>query len=378
MKSTKLIALLLASALIGAQLAACGINGNDTADTTTSDDTTVEDGEVTAAPDDDGTPAYSKGLDENGFLKGIKASDYVTLPEYKGLEIDKSLMEVSEEDIQNEVDQILARYETYVEITDESAVIKDGDTVNIDYVGYVDEVQFDGGNTGKLGVDVTIGVTQYIDDFLEQLIGHHPGESFDIYVTFPEDYGKEELNGKEARFAITINHIHGEVIKAEMSDEIAKDYGFSTVDSLIEDIESFLLGNARFYFFVEVLKKAECEDVPQAAIDYIKNLDLLNIEYTATNYGYTLENYIQTINGCETMDEYFAAQAESYKADAILYLAAQAIAEIEGIIISSQDVIDGGYSSYLEMYGEPYMKQFILFQHRLPSFVAENGVVVEK
>ena len=358
MKLTKIIALLLAFALVGAQLAACGTNGDYT--------------------DEEGVPEYSKGLDENGFLRGIKASDYVTLPEYKGLDIDKSLMEVSDEDVQKEIDQILSRYETYVEITDENAAIKDGDTVNIDYVGYVDEVQFDGGNTGKLGVDVTIGVTQYIDDFLEQLIGHHPGESFDIYVTFPEDYGKEDLNGKEARFAITINHIHGEKIEAEMSDEIAKDYGFNTADALIEDIKSFLLGNDRFYFFVEILEKAECENVPQAAIDYIKNLDLLNAEYTASNYGYTLENYLLAMNGYETMDEYFAARADSYKKDAILYLAAQAMAEIEGITITSQEVVDEGYSSYLETYGEPYMKQFMLFQHRLPTFVAENGNVVEK
>ena len=372
MKSTKLIALLLASALVGAQLAACGVDGD------AADDTTVADGDVTAAPEDENIPAYSKGLDENGFIKGIKATDYVTLPEYKGLEIDKSLMEVSEDDVQVEIDQILSKYDSYVEITDESAAIKDGDTVNIDYVGYVDEVQFDGGNTGKLGVDVTIGVTQYIDDFLEQLIGHHPGESFDIYVTFPEDYGKEDLNGKEARFAITINHIHGETIKAEMSNEIAKDYGFNTAEDLIADIEAFLLGNARFYFFVEVIEQAECENIPTEAIEYIKNLDILNLEYTASSYGYTVENYVMTMYSCETMEDYYASKAESYESDAKLFLAAQAIAEIEGITVSSQDVISEGYSSYLETYGEPYMKQFMLFQHRIPSFIAENGVVVEK
>ena len=376
MKLTKLIALLLASALIGAQLASCAATGNEDNDTT--EETTVSD--ETAAPDDtddENVVAYSKGLDENGFIKGVKATDYVTLPQYKGIDIDKSLVEVDEADVQAEIEAILAEYETYVEITDEDATIKDGDTVNIDYVGYIDDVQFDGGNTGKLGTDVTIGVTQYIDDFLEQLIGHHPGEEFDIYVTFPEDYGKEDLNGKEARFAITINHIHGDIIEAEMSDEIAKNYGFNSVDELVADIREFLLGNARFYFFIEVIGDVECSDVPQAVIDYIKNLDLLYAEEQATSYGYAVEDYILLMNGCETMEEYYAEMQDDYEAEAKRYLAAQAIAEVEGITVTSEEIVNEGYYDYLEMYGEPYLKQFILFQHRIPAFIAENGNVVE-
>ncbi len=370
MKFTKLIALLLAAATVGVSFAACGLNGGDGEDTKEPDVTLAGDGEASDI-------TYSKGLDENGFIIGIKASDYVTLPEYKGLDIDKSLIEASEDDIQKEIDAILEKHETYVEITDENVAIKDGDTVNIDYVGYIDEVQFDGGNTGKLGTDVTIGVTKYIDDFIEQLIGHHPGEEFDIFVTFPEDYGKEELNGKEARFAITINHIHGDVIKAELNDEIAKGYGFNSVDELKEDIREFLVGNARFYFFLEVIAQAECSEIPASVIEYIKNLDYLNTEYYASMYGYTVEEYLLTMNGYETMNEYYAEMAESYAEDAKIYLAAQAIAEAEGIIVTSEEVVNEGYAEYLETYGEPYMKQFILFQHRIPSFIAENGNVVE-
>ncbi len=383
MKSTKLIALMLASALVCAQLASCSEADKDGVDTTSNSEDTTE-ADVTGATDgsgddtaeDENLPGYSKGLDANGFLKGIKATDYVSLPPYKGIDIDKSLVEVDEADVQAEIDQILARYETYVEITDADATIKDGDTVNIDYVGYVDEVQFDGGNTGKLGTDVTIGVTKYIDDFLEQLIGHHPGESFDIYVTFPEDYGNEELNGKDARFAITINHIHGDIIEAELSDEIARDYGFNSVDELIEDIREFLLGNERFYFYLEVIEGAECSEVPQAVIDYIKNIDMLSIEETAMSYGYTAEDYILLMGGYETIEDYYAEVQEQYEEEAKNYLAAQAIAEIEGIIVTSEEVAED-YSAYIETYGEPYLKQFILFQHRIPAFIAENGNVVE-
>lgn len=91
---------------------------------------------------------------------------------------------------------------------DTSLTVEDGDTVNIDYIGSVDGVEFDGGNTQGQGTDLTIGSGKYIDDFEEQLIGAHPGDEVDVTVTFPDDYGNEELNGKEALFEVTINGIY--------------------------------------------------------------------------------------------------------------------------------------------------------------------------
>ena len=92
--------------------------------------------------------------------------------------------------------------------TDSSLTVEDGDTVNIDYVGSIDGVEFDGGNTQGMGTDLVIGPGSYIDDFEDQLIGAHPGDQVDVYVTFPEDYGVEELNGKEALFQVTVNGIY--------------------------------------------------------------------------------------------------------------------------------------------------------------------------
>lgn len=108
----------------------------------------------------------------------------------------------SEEDSQSETSG------TPVLSTDTSLTVADGDTVNIDYVGSIDGVEFEGGSTGGQGTDLVIGSGSYIDDFEEQLIGAHPGDSVDVYATFPEDYGKEELNGKEALFEVTINGIY--------------------------------------------------------------------------------------------------------------------------------------------------------------------------
>lgn len=92
--------------------------------------------------------------------------------------------------------------------TDTSLTVEDGDTVNIDYVGSVDGVEFAGGNTNGAGADLTIGSGTYIDDFEEQLIGSHPGDTVEVNVTFPEDYGNEELNGKDALFVVEVNGIY--------------------------------------------------------------------------------------------------------------------------------------------------------------------------
>ena len=92
--------------------------------------------------------------------------------------------------------------------TDSTLTVEDGDTVNIDYVGSIDGVEFDGGNTQGNGTDLTIGSGRYIDDFEEQLIGAHPGDEVEVTVTFPDDYGNDELNGKEAVFDVTVNGIY--------------------------------------------------------------------------------------------------------------------------------------------------------------------------
>ncbi len=98
--------------------------------------------------------------------------------------------------------------DTPVLSTDSSLTIENGDTVNIDYVGTVDGVEFDGGSTNGAGADLTIGSGRYIDDFEEQLIGSHPGDTVEVNVTFPEDYGNEELSGKDAVFEVVINGIY--------------------------------------------------------------------------------------------------------------------------------------------------------------------------
>ena len=92
--------------------------------------------------------------------------------------------------------------------TDSSLEVKDGDTVNIDYVGKIDGEAFDGGSTDGSGTDLVIGSGSYIDDFEDQLIGSHPGDEVEVTVTFPDDYQATDLAGKEAVFDVTVNGIY--------------------------------------------------------------------------------------------------------------------------------------------------------------------------
>ena len=92
--------------------------------------------------------------------------------------------------------------------TTKGTVVRAGDTINLDYVGSVDGVEFEGGNTQGQGTDLTLGSGTYIDGFEEAVEGHKVGESFDIHVTFPENYGNSDLAGKDAVFNITINGVY--------------------------------------------------------------------------------------------------------------------------------------------------------------------------
>ena len=92
--------------------------------------------------------------------------------------------------------------------TTKGAVVQAGDTINLDYVGSVDGIEFEGGSTQGQGTDLTLGSGTYIDGFEEAVEGHKVGESFDIHVTFPENYGNSDLAGKDAVFNITINGVY--------------------------------------------------------------------------------------------------------------------------------------------------------------------------
>ena len=230
-------ACLLAVSLTAA-LAGCGstAESGSTAETATAETATAETAVDESAYDYLADFNYSDGFDENGYLKGVTAADYVTLPDdYAAITIDAALGEVDEQDVTDYINSnILANFATVNQITDRAAA--DGDTVNIDYVGTIDGVAFEGGDTQGQGTDLELGSGAYIDGFEEQIVGHTPGETFDVNVTFPEDYGNADVAGKDAVFSTTLNYI-SETVLPELTDEwvqanLTDAMGFADVSEL--------------------------------------------------------------------------------------------------------------------------------------------------
>ncbi len=118
--------------------------------------------------------SYSSEIDDNDFWKNVTALDHVELCDYQNISIPSDVYQITDDAVQTEIDSILEGYATSTQVTDRA--VADGDTVNIDYIGTIDGVEFEGGSTEGEGSEVTIGVTGFIDDFLEQLIGHMPGK----------------------------------------------------------------------------------------------------------------------------------------------------------------------------------------------------------
>ena len=317
---------------------------------------------------------YSDALDDNGFFKNIQAEKYVTLPEYKNISIQKELLEVSESDLNTQIDQILSESPAYERILDRA--VEDGDTVNIDYVGSVDGVEFAGGSTGGNGTVVTIGVTTYIDDFLEQLIGHTPGETINVEVTFPDSYPQnQDLAGKDALFVTTINYIQGEELEVtELTDEIAKSYGFETKDELIEDVSDWIIEQQKLVFFNGIIAEAECKKIPDAVLNYIVNRDLKYYNDYASSYGMSLDDFMKNSTGYESVEAYIDAKRADYEKTAVQYLAIQAIAEKEGLSVTMEDIAANDMDTYIDQYGVGYIKQYLLQSDIVPNWVADNAI----
>lgn len=361
-KINRITAALLGTAIIISGLSGCAKNEDE-------DSSAAETSEGTSVSSSD----YSGGLNTNGFYSGITAVNYVTLPEYKGVEVPGDIFKASDADIQTQIDTILKSKTSSVKVMDRAAA--DGDTVNIDYVGYIDGTAFDGGSTQGAGTSVTIGKTAYIDDFLEQLIGHKPGESFDIEVTFPDDYHAAECAGKDAVFSIVINYISEETAATELTQEIAESYGMTSVEAMIKSISGWIINEQKKNYMETLLISAECPEIPENVMNYVTEQELLQYRKNADSAGLDLDVYFSTYAGYESADAYIISIHDKLEQRAIYSLACQAIAEKEGLDTADCDLDELGYSEYINEYGLPYVNMVVLGQVLVMNFIFDNAVV---
>ncbi len=308
---------------------------------------------------------YSSQLDDNGYIKGIKATDYVTLCDYKNIEVPLSEVTYTDEEFKDVIEQNLAAHQ----VLKEEGVVADGDKVNIDYVGTMDGVEFEGGNSGGNGYDLTIGSGQFIEGFESQLIGHKAGEDVTVKVTFPEDYSQADLAGKPAEFAVTI---HGIYADPEYNDDFVKE-NYPDMGSTVAEYEQTLKdeyyeGSLKDYVTNYVVDNSTVNKFPSK---YLKNVESTTKYSDVQSYEYMNQMYQQYGMQSGTFEDFIGMTDEEYNADIIdrsqkfakSDLVYQAILESEGIVLSEADSeanvkeMDGGddyYNSSVEKYGKGY------------------------
>ncbi|UBV35863.1 trigger factor [Staphylococcus xylosus] len=277
---------------------------------------------------------------EMTFEANVVVEPEVQLGDYKGLEIEKQNVELTDEELQESIDHQLGHLAEMV--VKEDGAIENGDTVSIDFDGYVDGEQFEGGQAE--GYDLEIGSGSFIPGFEEQLVGVKTGEEKDVNVTFPEEYHAEELAGKEATFKTKVNEIKFKDVP-ELTDEIANelDAEANTVDEFKENLRKRLTEqketDAENNQKEEAINKASNNatiDVPEAMIN--TELDRMVQEFgqRMQQQGLNLETYFQ-ISG---QDE--SQLREQMKDDAEervkTNLTLTAIADAEEIEVSDDDI----------------------------------------
>ena len=329
---------------------------------------------------------------------GKLSNDYVTINQYKGLEVSKvEKTEVTDEMVENTINSYLTADQTKTEITDRAAEL--GDTVDIDYTGTMDGVAFDGGSaTGamlELGSGSFTGATDSYKGFEEQIVGHNSGETFTITVQFPSDYPKADFSDKVADFEIKLNKIY-EVKTPELTDEWVQTMSeeSKTVEEFKKEIREKMEKNAQSSVDGQLqqavmeafLEKTEVKKLPQEQVD--EQYKSIEETYQKMAEAYGVE-FAEFLSGYMNMtEEQFKEQAQEVAETAVKRdLACKLLAEKKNLEPSDKE-----YEEMAETYakqsnyedvetfkkevGEDVVKSAVL-QQKVVEYLADNCVQVE-
>jgi trigger factor len=217
----------------------------------------------------------------------------VTLMELKGVKLDKPVVEVSKEEVDAEVQRVFAQNRGYSE-KEEGAKVEQGDRLGLSFVGTIGGKEFEGGSSDH--AHLTVGSGEFIPGFEDQLVGLAKGETKDVKVTFPKDYGNAELAGKKAVFKTTILHIDGPN-QGELDDEFAKRFGLESVDKLREAVqeqmEAALASMSRQHMkrqVLDALDEGHKFDVPEQLVDAEFNTIWQRVTHEIEHHGRSFED----------------------------------------------------------------------------------------
>lgn len=280
----------------------------------------------------DGVPNEKTPLTADMALKDVPVEEYVVLGDYKDIKV--SIPTAGEEEIDVTAKQLYNNmYPAENGVTDRA--VEKGDTANIDYQGKRDGVAFDGGTAE--GANLTIGSGQFIDGFEDGLIGVNPGETVDLNLKFPENYGNEDLAGAAVVFTVKVNYI----IPEQMDDTIIANMGIPDVSDkaglykYVEDyINSFYTSDISEQVLSSFLSTCQFETMPQVLIDQYKGKLRDNMTQTAASNGMDVEQYMNTYYGSdlETFVENYAEQQLQ------MNMACQAVANKEHLGLSDEEL----------------------------------------
>lgn len=285
----------------------------------------------------------------------------VEVKDYKGIEVEKVVNPVTDEDINKQLDALREKNVTVETVDDRAA--ENGDDVVIDFEGFKDDVAFEGGKAEDF--TLSLGSGQFIPDFEDQIVGHNAGEEFDINVTFPEEYQVKELAGAPAVFKIKLKSISKKVMP-ELDDDMVKDSTeFDTVDEYKADVKKKLEeanekhadSEVEAKIFDKVIENMTAE-IPQVMFDNRVNEMISELEQRLAPQGISLDLYMQYTG--QTIDTVKKAYAEQAEKQVKLRLALEKIAKLENIEVT-EDELKAEFDKLAEAYklDVDQIKQFI-------------------
>ena len=263
----------------------------------------------------------------------------VEVKDYKGIEVEKTVNAVTDEDIDRECNKLRERNVRIITVDDRAAEL--GDDVVIDFEGFKDDVAFEGGKAEDF--NLSLGSGQFIPGFEEAIVGHNAGEQFDINVTFPEEYQVKELAGAPAVFKINLKSISKKELP-ELDDDMIKDATeFETVDEYKADVKKKLEEAAEKAadaqvenkLFDKVVENMTAE-IPQVMFDNRVNEMINELAQRLQPQGITLDLYLQYTG--QTMDTLRKAYMEQAEKQVKLRLALEQVVKNEGIEASEEEV----------------------------------------
>ncbi|MCH5252298.1 MAG: trigger factor [Lachnospiraceae bacterium] len=268
-------------------------------------------------------------------LTDYDPDDYVTLGEYKGVEVDCT---VSDEEIQAEIDELIDANKTNKKI--KKGKCKKGQTVNIDYVGKLNGKAFDNGSATDTNIE--LGKSGYIDGFDDGVIGMKVGQKKDLNLTFPSDYHEESLAGKDVVFTVTLNYIQGKEITPEFNDALVKKATeYKTTDEFKqktrEELSNKKKDSAGSTAMDIAEKNSTFKSIPEELKASCRSQMDSYYRYTATSYGFAdLNAFLQASGMSETA--YQTELSNNAETLAKTWLMTFAIAKKENIVITDEDI----------------------------------------